>query len=158
MANLLYRVSISPAVPGSTSAKGTALTNAEIDGNFKSIDNALTSTNSAVAAVIPTQTGNSGKYLTTNGTIVSWSSVDALPLQTSNAGKYLTTNGTVASWVSINPGASGGGTDSIFFQNDQVVTTDYSITAGKNAGTFGPVTINNGVIVTVPVNSVWTIV
>lgn len=51
--------------------------------------------------VVPSQTGNSGKYLTTNGTTSSWGVVDALPSQTGNAGKYLTTNGTSASWASI---------------------------------------------------------
>ena len=51
--------------------------------------------------VVPSQTGNSGKYLTTNGTVSSWGAVDALPSQTGNSGKYLTTNGTAASWASI---------------------------------------------------------
>ena len=51
---------------------------------------------------LPSQTGNSGKYLTTNGTTASWSTVDALPSQTGNNGKYLTTNGSIASWVNIN--------------------------------------------------------
>ena len=51
--------------------------------------------------VVPSQTGNSGKYLTTNGTTSSWGTVDALPSQTSNSGKYLTTNGTSASWASV---------------------------------------------------------
>lgn len=52
-------------------------------------------------AVYPSQTGNSGKYLTTNGTDPSWGTVDALPSQTSNSGKYLTTDGTSASWATI---------------------------------------------------------
>jgi hypothetical protein len=68
--------------------------------------------------VVPSQTGNSGKYLTTNGTTSSWGTVDALPSQTSNAGKYLTTNGTVASWATIqtNPLTGTGGDlgDTIF--------------------------------------------
>jgi hypothetical protein len=51
--------------------------------------------------VVPSQTGNSGKYLTTNGTVSSWGAVDALPSQTGNSGKYLTTNGTAAAWASI---------------------------------------------------------
>jgi hypothetical protein len=51
--------------------------------------------------VVPSQTGNSGKYLTTNGTVSSWGVVDALPSQTGNAGKYLTTNGTAASWETV---------------------------------------------------------
>jgi hypothetical protein len=51
--------------------------------------------------VVPSQTGNSGKYLTTDGSVSSWASVDALPSQTGNSGKYLTTNGTTASWAAI---------------------------------------------------------
>jgi hypothetical protein len=47
---------------------------------------------------LPTQTDQSGKYLTTNGTVASWATVDALPAQTGNAGELLTTNGTAASW------------------------------------------------------------
>jgi len=51
--------------------------------------------------VVPSQSGNSGKYLTTNGTVSSWGTVDALPSQTSNAGKYLTTDGSAASWATV---------------------------------------------------------
>lgn len=49
--------------------------------------------------VLPDQSGNSGKYLTTDGTNCSWADVDSLPSQTGNSGKYLTTNGTTTSWV-----------------------------------------------------------
>lgn len=58
-------------------------------------------------AGIPDQTGNSGKYLKTDGTTTSWAVADALPTQTGNSGKYLTTNGTTASWGAV----SGGGGD-----------------------------------------------
>lgn len=54
--------------------------------------------------------------------------------------------------------AKGGGNDKIFFENDQVVTADYTITAGKNAMSAGDITINDGVLVTAPPGSVWTIV
>ena len=47
---------------------------------------------------LPTQTGQAGKFLTTNGSSLSWGSVDALPTQTGQSGKFLTTNGTTASW------------------------------------------------------------
>ena len=50
---------------------------------------------------LPSQSGNNGKYLTTNGSTLSWAVVDALPSQTSQNGKFLSTNGTVASWVAI---------------------------------------------------------
>lgn len=55
-------------------------------------------------------------------------------------------------------GAAGTGANQIFFQNDQTVTGSYTIPTGKNAGTFGPVSINSGVVVTVPSGSVWTVV
>ena len=51
--------------------------------------------------VVPSQTGNSGKYLTTDGTTSSWGAVEALPSQTSNSGKFLTTDGTTASWAVV---------------------------------------------------------
>jgi hypothetical protein len=55
-------------------------------------------------------------------------------------------------------GITGGGTDEVFWENDQVVTTNYTITANKNAFTAGPITINAGVVVTVPSSSTWTVV
>ena len=66
--------------------------------------------------------------------------------------------GYTTAWGSIGGGATGAGGDQIFYQNGQTVTTDYTITAGQNAGTFGPVTVNSGVTVTVPSGSVWSIV
>ena len=55
-------------------------------------------------------------------------------------------------------GAKGGGSDKIFYENDQTVTTNYTITANKNAMSAGPITVNNGVTVTVPSGATWTIV
>ena len=55
-------------------------------------------------------------------------------------------------------GASGTGGDQIFFENDLNVTGSYTIPTGKNAGTFGPVTVDSGVTVTVPSGSVWSVV
>lgn len=55
-------------------------------------------------------------------------------------------------------GATGGGTDAIFWQNGQTVNSSYSIPAGVNAGSFGPITIASGVSVTVPSGGVWTVV
>ena len=46
----------------------------------------------------------------------------------------------------------------MFYENNITLTSNYTITTSKNAGTFGPVTINSGVTVTVPSGSTWTIV
>lgn len=50
------------------------------------------------AKELPTQAGNSGKFLTTNGVSASWATVGGLPSQSGQSGKFLTTDGTDASW------------------------------------------------------------
>jgi hypothetical protein len=58
----------------------------------------------------------------------------------------------------VSSGGIGGGSDSIFYLGDVVVNSSYTIPLNKNAMTAGPVTIANGVTVTVQDGSVWTIV
>ena len=53
-------------------------------------------------------------------------------------------------------GATGGGTDEVFFESDQTATTSYTLSSGKNAHTVSP-TINNGVSVVVPDNAILVI-
>jgi hypothetical protein len=61
-------------------------------------------------------------------------------------------------WGALGGGATGGGSDSVFFENSQIVTVDYTVPADKNAGSFGPITINDGITVTIPSGAVWSIV
>ena len=58
----------------------------------------------------------------------------------------------------ISAGATGGGSDEIFYENGQNVTTDYTITNGKNAMSAGPIEISSGVTVTVGSGETLTIV
>jgi hypothetical protein len=74
----------------------------------------------------------------------------------SSLGKFEGYNG--SAWGAVGGGATGGGSDDIFIENGQTVTTNYTITSGKNAMSAGPITIANGIVVTVPSGSVWTIV
>ena len=53
-------------------------------------------------------------------------------------------------------GATGGGTDEVFFESDQAVTTNYTLSSGKHAHTVSP-TINSGVTVTVPSGAILVI-
>ncbi len=62
------------------------------------------------------------------------------------------------SWAAAGAGAQGAGSDNIFWENDQAVTSSYTITNGKNAGSFGPITIQSGVTVTVGSGETWTVV
>lgn len=82
-----------------TPALGVA-TATSINGTTIPTSKTLVATDSTTY-VVPSQTGNSGKYLTTDGTTSSWGTVNALPSQTGNSGKYLTTNGSTASWAAI---------------------------------------------------------
>ena len=63
-----------------------------------------------------------------------------------------------ANLTGISAGATGGGSDQIFYENGQNVTTNYTITNGKNAMSAGPITINSGVTVTVGAGETYTVV
>jgi hypothetical protein len=73
-----------------------------------------------------------------------------------NGSGWNVVSGAVITGVSDQP--KGGGSNRVFFENDIIVTDNYTITTNKNALTAGPITVNSGVIVTVPSGSVWTIV
>jgi len=74
---------------------------------------------------LPDQTGNSGKFLSTDGSDTSWQTVDALPGQTGNSGKYLTTDGSIASWDDVDAATLGGQSGSYY--------TGYADTAESDA-------------------------
>jgi hypothetical protein len=55
-------------------------------------------------------------------------------------------------------GASGGGSDQIFWQNDKTITADYTVVATTNANSSGTITIADGVTVTIADGGEWSIV
>lgn len=96
-----------------------------------------------------------------DGTVTSAKMADLSP---SPAGTYgsgsvvpvltLNAKGQVTSVATATVGAAGG----MFYENDITLNTSYTITASKNAMTAGGITLANGVTVTVPSGSTWTIV
>lgn len=56
-------------------------------------------------------------------------------------------------------GAGGGGNTTTFglYENNATISANYTISNGNNAISAGPVTVNSGVIVTVPSGSTWTV-
>ena len=64
-------------------------------------------------------------------------------------------NGTA--WTGLG-GASGAGGNPFVYENDITVTADYTIATGKNGMSAGPITVANGVTITVPSGSTWSIV
>lgn len=158
--------------------KGTALSYAEMDANFTNLNNDkleasalasyetsahaaatyatqtdLATTNSTVAGkqdALPSQTGNNGKFLGTNGTTLSWNTVDALPSQTGNNGKYLTTNGTTASWIAFT-GVSLNGIETL---TNKTLTTPVINTNINYSGTSGSIQVGGVDKVTIGPNGI----
>jgi len=60
-------------------------------------------------------------------------------------------------WGQLGGGATGGGSDKVFVQNQTTVTTNYTLTTGYNAESVGPIQINSGITVTVPSGQRWVI-
>ena len=96
-----------------------------------------------------------------DGTVTSAKMADLSP---SPAGTYgsgsvvpvltLNAKGQVTSVATATVGAAGG----MFYENDITLNTSYTINNNKNAMTAGGITLANGVTVTVPSGSTWTIV
>ena len=92
--------------------------------------------------------------LSAPGTISSSFTLTLPATDTPVAGYALVSNGSgTLSW-----GVAGGASQGIFWENNQTVTSNYTITNGKNAGSFGPITIQSGVTVTVGSGETWTVV
>ena len=65
--------------------------------------------------------------------------------------------GYTTAWSSVGGGATGGGSDTVFYENTRTVTTNYSISASNNAHSVGPITVNSGITVTIPSGARWIV-
>ena len=59
-----------------------------------------------------------------------------------------------SAWAAVGGGNS---TDEGLYEHANTISADYTIATGNNAGTFGPISIDSGISVTIPSGSVWTI-
>lgn len=99
-------VSVIPVADASGIIVDTSAFNGVLSGSDTTVQAALNTLDDL--DVLPSQTGNAGKFLGTDGTNATWETVDALPSQTGNDGKYLTTDGTTASWTTVETGGGSG--------------------------------------------------
>lgn len=60
-------------------------------------------------------------------------------------------------WQQVGSGATGGGGDQVFVENEVTVTTDYTLSTGKNAESVGPISIDSGISVTIPSGQRWIV-
>jgi len=108
-----------------------------------------------------TVTGNAGFTTTSHIQIPSGTSAERPGTPTAGMIRYNSENqqfeGYAAAWGGFG-GAAGASGNAVFYENDTNVTASYQITSGKNAMSAGPITLNAGVVVTIPSGSVWTVV
>jgi len=105
-----------------------------------------------IAMMSATGTAGSGNFLRGDN---SWSAVDGLPSQSGNSGKFLTTDATNASWAVLDTDANS--TTKGLYEMANVISANYVIGNNNNAISAGPITINSNVSVTVPSGSTWVI-
>lgn len=138
----VVKVAVVGSSPTTTSINSTGIGNVLIDSTSKMYLLQVTSgTNIGVCRFV--------NAITTNA--FSWTT--PLPNIPSVADTYEIYRN-ISAWKS----ATGTNSDRIFFENDMQVWASYSIPAGRNASSTGPVTLNTGVVVTVPAGSSWSIV
>ena len=86
---------------------------------------------------------------------MTWAAVDALPSQSGNSGKFLTTDATNASWAVLDTDANS--TTKGLYEMANTISANYVIGNNNNAMSAGPITINSNISVTVPSGSTWVI-
>jgi len=127
--------------------------------------------NMTTAAMVPlTATRNviapsvSKLYIVTNSTgggqSIIWKTATGVGVTIlSGITKAIACNGVDMTEVTSSGGGGGGASGyGLLYENNTIAAVSYTITAGKNAMSAGPITVNSGVVITVPVGSVYTIV
>lgn len=113
---------------------------------FKGAGTNLTGTASALSIG---GTATNAVNLVSGGTIAS-----NVTATTQSAGTNNTTVATTAYVLANSVNTFGSG---CVYENSQTITTDYTMTTGKNGQSAGPITIADGVTVTIPTDSNWVI-
>ena len=147
------KTGITSAQASAITANTAKVTNATHTGDVTGAT-ALTIAAGAVDIAMMSATGTpgSGNFLRGDNT---WSAVDGLPSQTGNAGKYLTTDATNASWATLDTDANS--TTKGLYEMANVISANYVIGTNNNAISAGPITINSSISVTIPSGSTWVI-
>ena len=120
----------------------------------------------AVPSITFTEDTDTGFFRVSSGQIgivANGTKIAQFPTNTGSSGQLLSTDGAgVLSYVDAPSGATGGGSDKVIIENGTTITTNYTIGtsfgATCNAGSFGPITINAGITLTIPSGSVYTVV
>jgi len=169
-----YTINNTVAFSGTGSISGTTLTIATTASGQLYVGSVITGTGVTAGTYITalgTGAGTVGTYTVNNSqtvaiTVLSGNSTNVTAI--TGGGRLATVaNSLVATVASDGTNCdllksvnlpTGGGSNKVFYLNDTIVTENYTIPTGQNAGTFGPVTINSSVNVTIPSGSYWSVV
>ena len=145
-----------------------AVTEGKIANDAVTADKLANSINTEIAANTAkvTNATHSGEVTGATALTIADDVVDEANLKVSNAptnGYVLTAqsgNTGGMTWEAASAGATGGNSNAngVFWENQQTVTHDYTIQNNYNAGSFGPITINSGITVTVGAGESWTVI
>ena len=135
-----------------------------------------TTATAAFDALAPSQTSNSGKYLTTNGTTTSWATVTAGASISNDTSTSTNVYPLFASATSGTPSTIYTGNTKLLYKpstgelqstvvnasngiyvNSKTVATSYTIASGSSAMSVGTITIASGQTVTVSSGSRWVV-
>jgi hypothetical protein len=148
-----------PAGTGNISVRYLGIASVGTVGSFSAGTTGLTPASATTGAVVlagilNVANGGTGQSsLTANSVLIGNGTSGVQSVAPSTSGNVLTSNGT--SWVSSpSSGAVANGT---MYENSLVISSNYTLTAGKNAFSVGPITINSGVVVTVPSGQRWVV-
>jgi hypothetical protein len=152
------QVTTAVAITGGTINGATIGATTPASGRFTTLE----ATSTLTIGGISTFTGN-GSFNGTGALKIPAGTTLQQPTPVTGQIRYNTSNNLfegygASAWGSLGGGATGGGGNQVFIENDQTVTVDYTIPSTKNAGTFGPITIDTGITVTVSTGSTWTVV
>jgi len=158
------------AIGGSTAAAGAFTTlaasgNTTLTGDLAVNGNTTLGNASSDTITLNANTANVPNNLNFNGTgsiTLPNGTTGERPTPVTGMVRYNSTEGTFegysnGAWGAIGGGATGGGGDQVFYENELTVTADYTLTTARNAMSTGPITIDSGITVTVPTDQRWVI-
>lgn len=169
-----YTLNNTVAFSGTGSISGTTLTIATAASGQLYVGSVITGTGVTAGTYITafgTGAGTTGTYTvntsqTVSSTVLSGNSTNIAAITgggriatvTSGIVATVASDGTNCDLLKSSSSPTGGGSNLVFYLNDTIITQDYTIPTSQNAGTFGPITINTSVTVTVPSGSYWSVV
>ena len=153
--------------PSNPVVSGTTITSAWANSSLSDIATALTGSIAADGQTVITgalvgsgntvQFGGTGQIALPTGDVSQRSATPYNGMIRYNTAFSQFEGYSAGNWTQVGGGATGGGGDQVFVENSLIVTTNYSLTTGKNAESVGPITINGGIIVTIPSTQRWVI-